>query len=44
MRSLFLDGELLPSGVVEELYREVAAQTIRNLPTPPTDSSQDGVR
>lgn len=38
------DGELLPSGVVEELYREVSAQTIRNLPTPPTDGSQDGVR
>ena len=45
MHSLyFIDGELLPSGVVEELYREVSAQTIRNLPAPPTDNSQDGVR
>lgn len=41
---LFSDGELLSSGVVEELYREVSAQIIRNLPTPPPDSSQDGVR
>ena len=41
---LFSDGELLPSGVVEELYREVSAQTIRNLPIAPTDGSQDGVR
>ena len=38
------DGELLPSGVVEELYREVSAQMIRNLPTPPGDGSQDGMR
>ena len=30
--------------MVEELYREVSAQTIRNLPAPPTDNSQDGVR
>ena len=44
MHCLLTDGELLPSGVVEELYREVSAQTIRNLPTPPTDGSQDGVR
>ena len=30
-----------PVGVVEELYREVK---IHNLPAPPIDSSQDGVR
>lgn len=42
---LFLsDGELLPSGVVEELYREVSAQMVRNLPTPSADGSQDGMR
>ena len=42
--TVFVDGELLPSGTLEELYREVSAQTIRNLPSPPADASQDGVR
>jgi len=41
---ILIDGELLPSGVVEELYREVSAQMIRNLPTPSADGTQDGMR